>query len=379
MKKKRIVLFGAGVIGTKFLIQNWNNITIDCFFDNVREGKLLDYPIRKPDYYEDVFIIVTSKAYLEIKEQLNQTGYKEFDDFIPSEIYGKKMAIAYGNCHMDSVKQYLKKNKQFSSDYGFYPFPQIQNMQPDFKYENIIKKCALFIHQSIREDNIFGERYSSKCLLSYINSKCKVVAIPNLYGMPKYLFPQLTTKYKLRHKFDVNPFFIDSNIVIWLKDGKSEDEIIKLIMEGGIYKKEEIINMWNAFCEKLCEREKEWDIKISNYILTNYKNEKIFCDINHINSKTSGEIAACTLKFLGYESEREKIELPFMDDLEAFIYPDVKKALGLQYEERFIRRYSKFCCLNNCEMDLEEYYKQLCRYTIYCLQTDEFIECEFSD
>ena len=29
MKNKRIVLFGAGIVGTKFVMQNWNNITYE--------------------------------------------------------------------------------------------------------------------------------------------------------------------------------------------------------------------------------------------------------------------------------------------------------------------------------------------------------------
>lgn len=101
------------------------------------------------------------------------------------------MAVAYGNCHMEAIKKYLEYHKDFSEEYGFYPFLSIQIMRAGFQYNEILSHCELFLHQSIRKDNQYGEQYASEVMLKCLHETCKVLSVPNLYGLPKYLFPQI--------------------------------------------------------------------------------------------------------------------------------------------------------------------------------------------
>lgn len=367
MDTKRIVLFGAGKTGAKFVYQYFNKVNIYCFWDNQKTENFLGYPVEKPQFCENCFIIVTSIFYLEIREQLINMGYSEFNDFIPAQIFKKKIAIAYGNCHMDAVKLYLECHKEFSLEYGFYPFPTIQELKSmKLDCKTILNHCNLFLHQSIRKDNVYGEDYSSKQMLQYIKDTCKVISVPNLYGLPKYLFPQLKMPCKWQQE-ELRPFFIDANVVTWLKRGKSKEEIMKYILDGGLYTKDEIISMWETFKLKIDKREQEWDIKISDYIFNNYKKERLFCDTNHITSKMAREIAMRILEYMDYRGNIQ-LELPIMDAMETVIYKDVKDALELEFEEHIIRKYSfGTVSLNSCEMNMDEYIEQLCQFTQFCI------------
>lgn len=364
--KKDIIIFGAGKIGEKFIYQYFDKVDIDCIWDNKKEGEFLGYQIKKPSARKNCFIIVATGFYMEIREQLICMGYREFDDFIPYEIFRKKIAVTYGNCHMAAVQAYLERHKAFSLEYGFYPFPpiyEIKNFKND--YYGILRRCELFIHQSVRKNNVYGEEYSSESILRHLNKKCEVIAIPNLYGRSKYLFPQLITG-KDWQVGSFCPYFIDRNIALWIKEGRRIEEIKKYIFIGGVYKKKEIIDLWEHFVQEIEIREQEWNIKILDYILSNQREKKIFCDINHITSETAHEIANRLLSHMNYDKQ-DFFEIPMMDDLEAFVYADVKEALELEFEERRIRKWGKTNCLQICEMNEDAYIEQLYQFTKFCI------------
>jgi len=134
----------------------------------------------------------------------------------------------------------------------------------------------------------------------------------------------------------------------------------------GVYKKTEILEMWEKFCQEIEKREREWDIKIIDYILSNQKKKKIFCDINHITSETAYEIADRILKYLGYDKQ-EIFVIPMLDSLEVFLYADVKEALELEFEEEYIRKWGHSCCLQTYAMNKDEYVEQLCEFTKFCM------------
>ena len=367
MISKEIIIFGAGAIGEKFIYQYFDKLHISYFWDNKKTGELLGYPIRRPQSLKNCFIIVTSVFYLEIRNQLIQMGYCEFTDFIPYQIFQKKMAIAYGNCHIGSIKRYLEQHKEFDSEYGFYPFPMIYELKElDCEYISVLQHCDLFLHQSIRRTNKYGEQYASEYMLQHLQKNCHIIAIPNLYGMPKYLFPQLDTTPRWQVG-TICPYFIDRNVVMWLESGKSNLDIRRHIFRGGVYTSQQIIDMWELFLQKISEREKEWDIKVSNYIISNQKRKKIFCDVNHITSETAQEISLRILQYMNYKEQKSSI-IPMMDDLEVFVYKDVKEALGLEFQENSIRKWGKTNCFNTCNMDFDEYINQLCQFTRFSLR-----------
>lgn len=365
---RKNVAFGASTLGEKFLFYQYKEIKIECFFDNYRYGEICGYKIKKPYYDEAYFIIVTTDRYLEVRKQLIHLGYEEFRDFIPYQMYKKKMAIIYGNCHMRAVKQYLETNTEFNKQYGIYPFPMIQEIPANFEYDKILPHCDLFLHQAIRIENIYGEEFSSENFIRYISDKCRFVALPNLYGMPKCFFPQidLSVRRNVRDGFQYT-IGRDKNIVQWINQNVSLIEIKKYIKDcGGVYEKKDILLLWTQFKEKLLDREKEWDVKISDYIFANYKDDKLFYDPNHISDVLVREIAIRTLKVLGYNGEVEDRCPLLLDTWETYIYKDVMDALELRFDQNHLRRCIRKISLNGKATDSDEYIENLYKWEMFC-------------
>lgn len=349
------MLFGAGDIAEKFLVKYHQQINIVQVFDNFQEGYFYGYPIRKPYFDNKCFIIVVVdniNIYLQIRSQLIKLGYREFDDFIPYTIYKKKMAVVYGNCHVELVKAYLEKSKEFNLVYGFYPLPLIQHIPNNLEIEKIINNSDLFMHQSIRRENIYGEKYSSEELLKYVKETCKTLALPNLYGMPKCFFPQLSVENLTTELLFSLKDIVDVNIKKWINEKYSINQMVSNIQDGGVYSRKYILELWDEFKSKLLIREEEWDIKISDYIFANYKKEKLFTNLNHISTLLAKEISNRVLRELQF-SYIDEIIIPGMDVREVFIYEDVKRALGLTFDEKYIRRSTKLSCMEKSELDLE--------------------------
>ena len=135
------------------------------------------------------------------------------------------------------------------------------------------------------------------------------------------------------------------------------------MVNGGVYKKEEILNMWEYFQERLFEREKQWDIKISDYIFDNYKTQKLFYDRLHISDILVGEISSRLLSYMGYDKEIYQEISSLMDGQEMFIYQDVIDAMGLEFKQKFIRLKQRNYAINKYEMDIDEYICLLYNYT----------------
>lgn len=349
---KSVVLLGAGKRAEKFLIQYFNKIQITEVWDNLKDGLFYGYQIQRPCYKRDVYIVVTVDGYplyYKLRQQLLELEYREFEDFIPYTIYQKKVALAYGNCHMNAVRQYMELHVEFAQDYGFYPIAPIQAMKDTLQMQDIVPQCDLIIHQGIRRENGYGEAYASEEILKGARTDCRMLSIPNLYGMPECFFPQLQKK-----KIPDTYGHIDKNIVKWVENNVPHEEMKQRIQDGGIYSHQYIMDLWEEFRRKLEDREKEWDIKISDYIYAHYKKQKLFTDRWHISTFLAKEIAERVLETLGYASKLHSI-LPCLDDYEVFIYRDVKETLGLQFEESCIRSFIRTSRLDATEMSLEAY------------------------
>ena len=361
------VIFGAGMIGERVLIQYNNTYKIAGFLDNYKEGDFHGYPIEKPSYKENIFLIVAANKYFEIRRQLLQLGYKEFENFVPYQIFEKKMAVTYGNCHIGAVREYLECNKEFSREYGIYPFPLIQNLPQELETEEILSRCNLFIHQSIRKENRYGMQYASENMINYLPASCRIVSIPNLYGLPKCFFPQIEVSRKKKEVFS----FLSGdevNVEKWIEEGKSKQEIICYMEKGGVYTKDEILQLWEKFREKLLLREEEWDIKISDYIFEHYKTKQLFYDLFHISDILVKEITKRLLIYLGYNGEVHSDTLIKLDGAEIFLYRDVRDFLEIEYEQKYIRKHTKSSSLTNIDMDLKEYVNQLYRYVMFSIR-----------
>lgn len=352
-KKNEIILFGAGIKAEKFLIKH-SDVLITSVWDNYKTGKFYNYSIQKPAYKENIFIVVAcGEGYFGIKQQLEEMGYKEFENFIYDDLYEKKVTICYGNCHASFIKIRLEECKAFSDQYAFYPLPPVQMLDINILNDNLLKNIDLFLYQDIRDENKYGVEYGVSNIISRISSKCKMVCFPNLYGLPECLFPQLSPSYFQGIDRRLFPYK-DKNIEQWMKEGKTKNEIVSFIQDGGVYRKEKILMMWDKFCEKISKREENWDVKIADFVFENYQKRRIFYDKWHPTEELLTEIARRILLYMNIPADEFVKRRVFFDNYESFIYKDVRDALGIDFREKYIRKYD----LNSLflrKMDIYDY------------------------
>ena len=136
------------------------------------------------------------------------------------------------------------------------------------------------------------------------------------------------------------------------------DNIVRIIEDENLIDEKEIIFGYEDFFTKLIQREKEWNIKISDFIADNLSKTQLFYDPNHPTNTIISEVIKRLLNYMGIlESNISFQTLTHLDNFEIPIYNSVRKALKLKYKKIILREYSRHS-LSNVQMDIEEYVKQ---------------------
>lgn len=272
--KDEVIVWGTEVASIQFLLTH-REIAIKYFIDGRKTIKFFDgkrcYVPEEANILpkRDYIVVATSETvYWEIKNYLEERGFKEFDDFCYYELFNKKIAIIYGNCHTFPVKQGLQLSEQFNSQYGFYPLHEIQDINNN-KLKDLesiaFERCDLFLHQSVRENNIYGNQYASKEMLARLKEKCIQISIPNLYGLPKFLYPQCDTNLETKRIEGKNFFpFRDRYIENLWNAGKDEYAIKKYIEEDTVVNINSINEGFAQFLKKLKTEKKSGMLKLLN-------------------------------------------------------------------------------------------------------------------
>lgn len=225
--------------------------------------------------------IIVIKEEEQIRLKLEKEKLNEFKDFIFERFYNKKIVIFYGNCHTESIIKFLRNNNEFTKEYEIYDIPQIQNIKNKLFFSSIIfKKCDLFIHQSIRENNRYGSDFSSKNIIRKLKKECNIISMPNIYQLPKFFFPQYYNSEEIR--FKKSTYFFRDRIIddLYFKGGNI-NQIYEKYMDKNLYNKEKLDNEYHNFIKKVKSREKDWDIKVSDFIIENFNKKNLFYDPNH--------------------------------------------------------------------------------------------------
>lgn len=374
-KTREICVWGTGINAVNFTFLYRECVKVIAYIDNYRTADCLDIegikillPDEAGELIKKYFVVVATSenVYWEIKKQLDEMGLAEFSDYCFYGIYEKKIAVLYGNCHMLPIKEGLCASEGFSNQYGFYPLRLVQNISAshgeDFKSQ-IFEHCDLFIHQSIQRDNKYGIEYASESLLKRINEKCRVIAIPNLYGLPKFLFPQID--YDLPEKQIRNRgyfSFRDKYIERMYQEGRDCEYIENAIREGTVTDAAQILAQYEQFTDKLKMRERDWDIKIADWIIRENSEAQLFYDVNHPTNVVMRYIIKEILKIIRIEDVRENICLQGLDIYEVPVYGQIMKLFGMQWNNKYIlRKYSKYT-LTNQQISLMQYVTQYVKW-----------------
>lgn len=289
---------------------------------------------------------------------LSRTVLVEFEDYIYEKYVSKQIVLLYGNCHTGIVKKYLKTSAEFNEKYEIYPLREIQEVSdPTYFDLPVFKACDVFIHQSIWKKNRYGEKFASDYVISKLPAECKVISMPNVYHLPRSLFPQYYEATELRYN-NRTYFFRDKIIDEGLMLGKSVNEIAD---EYYRYKFDPI-SIQTGYCEFIDAvryREKDWDIKVADFIDSNIKEQPMFFELNHPTNYLIKYYAENILKILlGEAYSIGEIELYKLDSYQMPMLTQVSEILGLTYSTKGGQLRNTGTKVRHVPMDIKEYVKQ---------------------
>ena len=372
LKKREIVIFGTGLDGAKCAYYlHIHGLPIKYFLSNNNKVEtFMGYPVYE---FEDIntsnktYIIISVgmiSTYLEISGQLQKINMEEFKDYIYYRWIGKKIVLLHGNCHMVVINSYLESSKKFSKRYAIYPNPCICDNKDGYIKNWVLENCDVWIHEDIRKDNEYGYCLSDEYIRTCFLNKCvypKEIIIPHLFGLGKAFFPQSgrnKRNERINNGYDKNGMFPHADIIIdeYIKQGRGPEGIISFCMSDTALDKDFILENFREYMEKIKKREESWSIKIYDFIIDNYQREKLFYDEGHPTNYIMKKISMDILYELGIQEEYIDTDIQ-MDDHENPVYPAVRHALNLTWEEREIRkgaRAKKMCD----RMDFKEYIKE---------------------
>lgn len=378
---KKIVIYGAGFEAERFLCHRKDEFDVEFYIDRIANrtfhGKQV-YAIEEvpEDIQHKKILVATSEAgYYEISKILDGKGLIEYQDYMSIYDYGKKLLVLYGNCHMIMISKYLQQQIEFIKKYHVKMFYVGEKKAPS---ANDLKYCDVFIGQDIRKDNELGMPDISS--LMEMATKCQKIIIPNLYGY-NFFWPQVTGRFDNTDNWHIgddrmpesdmkNLSYNARGPVKWmigwhdkyieaeLEKGTSIDEIYENCIAGDIFQPENVKKSFLEAIESLIEREKACDIKISDYILENYRDKDLFYDPGHPTNILIREFVRRILNKLNYnDSEFDDCEFR-LDSSEIFIYGCVRKALGIKYDKKYLKHFETRGTLWNRPISVKEYIKQ---------------------
>ncbi len=240
---------------------------------------------------------------------------------------GKKVVVVYGNCHTSVIRAYLENCKEFCENYVIYPIAYIQDIidASYFTNEPAFSICDVFIHQSIQKNNRYGEEFSSEYILKILKNDCKIISIPNVYHLPLCFFPEYVEGGEFRDKINT-VFFRDRIIDYYYQKGASAKEIYSKYLDSELFAEYNFKGEFEKFIYKIKTREKDWDIKVSDFIIENYKTRQLFYDPNHPTGVFFTYVGSELLKILEINNPTYKnTKIPELDSFEMPIYYSTAK------------------------------------------------------
>lgn len=199
----------------------------------------------------------------------------------------KKICVIYANCQGRGINTFLQKQELYHETYENHLFENYHVIENGLSLPfDLLKQASLFIYQPLKNKHGY---YATDVIKNYLPATCKKISFPYVYN--DALWPLYEENDKIG----------------------GEEIILNLIEKG--YSLTKIINMFCAEAidfeferrfkksiEILKQKEEITDIKVSDYILKNVSNEKIFLTQNHQTSSFYIYCANQILNHLGFSA-----------------------------------------------------------------------------
>ncbi len=223
----------------------------------------------------------------------------------------KKTCLVYGNCQADAIKIYFNRIPEFIAAYEIIDLKPIHNLTKNDipKISIVSKNLDLFIYQPI-SDNYKGlPELSTKHILSNLPKSCQTISFPVSYF--KGYSPETFNLKSLQGKTITSPYsYFNLNFLHDQYFDKPIKESYSNILNDAFYSKEFVLDNLKKTLDNLKNRESNLDIKLTKFILENYRKEKLFHTFNHPNSTLLHYVCKSILKLIVDVREESFDELP---------------------------------------------------------------------
>lgn len=359
-----VIIYGCGEDAQKFLFAHPYIQVLLCVDEHPEIKEFCGMSVFSPDklkeHFQSTILIFTHKVlvYKAIAEKLKSYGYQEFDDFMQAHLFQKKIALIWGNCHAEYLKKFLSYSPDFCSQYAFYDCAKLWEMKKEAIDPNIFAHCDLLVCQHITEENSLGKDFSSKKIEGMLRPTCIILKFPNMFGLPKFMFPQTNQE---------NIYVAKRGGIKWYRDrwldqlqdewGNNTEQLCDSLFKTDI-SSIHLDELYNEFLTKMEIRESQCNIHILDYVLENLKKRKCFLDVEHPAKFVLDEIGNRILDYLNFSRMSQHPEFNFVYAHEVPVYPQIKTHFSMDFEENDIKKDNPSEKVENVYMDFREYIYQ---------------------
>lgn len=296
----------------------WSNVSDQCIEAGLQP---------EVDYFPIWSVDLETYNPVHYSKLINCTDLEDRLNYIKKS---KKIACVFGNCQTRPIAELIAHAKDFMKDYKLVLMPFVQSIDKKVETEGfdeiLLKNLNLFVSMYISEDNKFSNKVSTEYIRNKLCKDCQTVIIPNCYFAA--YFPQITA-----FKTDFLPCFIKpplGNNLLSYNDCYAE---VAVKNDTSIVHptKEQITSNLEKTIVEMITREKRCDIKISDYILSNYRNHRIFYTRSHPTTEVLKEEVRRLMIYLGYSGEICDGDVFRLERHKEYIYPEVYQTLGFSF------------------------------------------------
>lgn len=328
---------------TKYGNDAYNDIAFALSKDDVSDhAYLLDKPIKSLSTCNlaDVMLLVVcpEHEYMQLAARLRSKGMKEFTDFKWYKFYDKKVCLINANCHGPLLKLGLLMHPAFTEEYTIHPHMALAGYMPQGMHtpleDDLLANVDCVLMQHMQPENSMSPSYSDENVSKKISSNAKVIFIPNFYAWGTGIY-QTQTLNILKGWDGSDAFYEDTLLNLayeqaWRKDIKT----ILQFIENYEMNSATIHEKFEQMIEHLKKREKTWNIKIIDWMASNYKRVPIYNDLGHPAAIVMWWVCKAVLYLLGIPSDdtlQEVYEREYYMGLGGLIPPCVAETLGIEY------------------------------------------------
>jgi len=193
----------------------------------------------------------------------------------------KKLCLFYGNCQV--ITYLFEKINQISEFTNIYECVAYVNHDRDNISElktismEHLKNCDVFIYQPLTENHGV---YSTNYVRQFLKPECNQISFPYIYNSAIYTcyWEPASTRWSIGTLVNCGW----RHIMELIFQGHTIETVLHLYDNNGLdfYFSQRM----NTCIEYLRRRESECNIKVSDFILNNYKDKRLFITQNHLTS-----------------------------------------------------------------------------------------------